>query len=142
MNPGFPGFFLGSPERSSHMAQQQEQRKFPRLSITGEEYGVSFQVKGVEIQNSRMVNLSAGGCGLEVAMADVRHMEVGDILEGLILDHPDLPSVPLSALVMRMLGKVSGKTIGYVLVGIEFQGITPYVRNLIADHVTVQLTEH
>jgi hypothetical protein len=67
---------------------------------------------------------------------------VGDILEGLILDHPDLSSVPLSALVMRMLGKVPGKTSGYVLVGIEFQGITPYVRNLIADHVTTRLAEH
>ena len=118
-----------------------DQRKYPRISITGGDYGVRFQVKGVEITDSRLANLSAGGCGLEVAVADVRYMEVGDILEGFYLDHPDLPSVPLSALDMRMLGKVAGKTSGYVLVGVEFQGITPYVRNLIAEHVAVQAPE-
>ncbi len=118
-----------------------DQRKYPRISITSGDYGVRFQVKGEEITNSRLANLSAGGCGLEVAVADVRYMEVGDILEGFYLDHPDLPSVPLSALVMRMLGKVPGKTCGYVLVGVEFQGITPFVRNLIAEHVAAQSPE-
>ena len=123
------------------MAVQHEQRKYPRMNISGGEYGVRFQVKGEEIQDSRLVNLSAGGCGLEVAMMDVRQFDLGDILEGFYLDHSDLPSVPLSALVMRMLGKVAGKTSGYVLVGVEFQGITPFVRNLIAGHVAAQMIE-
>jgi c-di-GMP-binding flagellar brake protein YcgR len=118
-----------------------EQRKYPRVNITSGDYGVRFLVKEVEILESRLVNLSAGGCGLEVAVSDVRYLDVGDILEGFFLDHPDLPSVPLSALVMRMLGKVPGKTSGYVLVGVEFQGITPFVRNLIAEHVDAQTPE-
>lgn len=94
------------------MRVQHEQRKHPRMSISGGDYGVRFRVKGLEIQDNRLVNLSAGGCGLEVAMADAGQIDVGDILEGLYLDHPDLPAVPLSALVMRILGKVAGKTHG------------------------------
>lgn len=123
------------------MTSQPEQRKHPRLSITGREYGVRFEANGLDILDARLVNLSAGGCGLEVQMADARHLEIGDILEALYLDHMDLPLVPLTALVLRMLGKVPGKTVGYVLVGAEFQGLTPFVRNLIADHVTAQMTQ-
>lgn len=121
------------------MSPPNEQRRYPRMSITGSDYAVTFKVKSMAILNSRLVNLSAGGCGLEVAMVDVRLVETGDLLEALLLDHPDLPSVPLSAVVMRMLGKVPGKTTGYVLVGVEFQGVTPFVRDLIAEHVAAQM---
>ena len=123
------------------MTVPQEQRKFPRMSISGGEYGVRFQVRGADMRDSRLVNLSAGGCGLEVAIPEARLMDLGDILEGFYLDHPDLPAVPLSALIVRMLGKVAGKTSGYALVGVEFQGITPFIRNLIADHVATRLHE-
>lgn len=123
------------------MSIPQEQRKYPRMSVSDGEYGVHFQVKGIDLHDCRLVNLSAGGCGLEVAISDLWLVEVGDILEGFRLDHPDLPAVPLSALVMRMLGKVPGKTSGYVLLGVEFQGITPFVRNLIAEHVAARLSE-
>jgi c-di-GMP-binding flagellar brake protein YcgR len=116
-----------------------EKRKYPRLSISNRDYAVWFEARGVEIRDCRLVNLSAGGCGMEVEIASTRHIEVGEILESLYLDHPDLPHVPLSALVLRMLGRVPGKTSGYVLVGVEFQDITPFVRNLIADHVTEQM---
>jgi c-di-GMP-binding flagellar brake protein YcgR len=123
------------------MHLQHEQRKYPRLSITSQDYGAWFQIKGIPIQDSRLVNLSAGGCGLEVQMVHVRHLEVGEVLEALCLEHPDLPLVPLSAVILRMLGKVSGKTTGYALVGVEFQGITPFVRDLIADHVDTHLAQ-
>jgi c-di-GMP-binding flagellar brake protein YcgR len=123
------------------MTLQQEQRKYPRLSVHSEQYGVAFQFKGDYIENGRLANLSAGGCGLEVPITEVRALEVGDLLEGLILDHPDLPALPLSAMVVRMLGKVPGKSSGYVLLGLEFQGITPFVRDLIAEHVIERLAE-
>lgn len=121
------------------MSIEHEQRKYPRLSTTSRVYGVRFRAKGIDIHDCRLVNLSAGGCGVEVQMADARNLEVGDVLEALYLDHPDMPLVPLSAVILRMLGKVPGKTLGYVLVGVEFQGITPFVRELIADHVAAQL---
>jgi hypothetical protein len=37
--------------------------------------------------------------------------------------------------VVRLLGKVPGKTSGYVLAGVEFTMITPFVRQLIREHV-------
>lgn len=121
------------------MSIEHEQRRHPRLSTTDRGYLVRFRAKGMEIQDGRLANLSAGGCGLEIQMADARDLEVGDVLEAFTLDHPDLPLVPLSAVILRMLGKVAGKTAGYVLVGVEFEGITPFVEGLIADHVAAQL---
>jgi c-di-GMP-binding flagellar brake protein YcgR len=123
------------------MPFQHDQRKYPRLSITDRAYGVLFEAKGTQVKDSRLVNLSAGGCGLEVQITDARHLEIGDMLEGLYLDHSDLPLVPLTALILRMLGKVPGKTTGYAIVGVEFQDITPLVQGLIAGHVETQLAE-
>lgn len=121
------------------MAIEHEQRKYPRLSATDRGYGIRFRAKGREVLDGRLANLSAGGCGVEVQMAEARHLEVGDVLEALYLDHPDLPHLPLSAVILRLLGKVPGKTSGYVLMGIEFQALTPFVRGLVADHVAAQL---
>jgi c-di-GMP-binding flagellar brake protein YcgR len=121
------------------MTIQHEKRKYPRISINDREYGVRLQVQGNPVHDGRLVNLSAGGCGLEIQMADARHLDVGDLLESVFLDHSDLPFVPLSAVVTRMLGKVAGKTGGYVLVGLEFQETTSFIRELIADHVAEKL---
>ena len=123
------------------MRVQHEQRKYPRMSVSGGDYRRPLQGQGQGIQDNRLVNLSAGGCCLEVDMAEWGRSTWGTVVEDLYLDHPDLPAVPLSALVMRILGKVAGKTHGYVLMGVEFQGITEFARNLIAEHVSAQLTE-
>ena len=123
------------------MSLQPEQRKYPRLNLTGQDYAISFQIHGMEVRDCRLVNLSQGGCGLEVQLAMARNIELGDILEAIYLDHPDLPFLPLSGVVLRMLGKVPGKTSGYVLMGVEFQEITPFVATLIGKHVETQLAE-
>jgi c-di-GMP-binding flagellar brake protein YcgR len=112
-----------------------ERRRDIRLSTTGGPYHVSFQFRERHVANASLVNLSAGGCGLEIQMADVRDMDTGSVLEALFLLHPDLPCVPLAATVVRLLGKVPGKTSGYVLAGVEFTMITPFVRQLIREHV-------
>jgi len=121
------------------MTMEQDKRRYPRLSTTSGEYGVRFRTKGTDILDGQLANLSAGGCGLEVPLQESAHLEVGDAIEFLVLDHPDLPFVPLTATILRMLGKVAGKTTGYVLIGLEFQDITPFVRELIADHVAAEL---
>ena len=121
------------------MSNQPDQRKYPRLSISGQTYEVRFQIQGSAILDTRLVNLSAGGCGLEVQIAQARSLEVGMVLEELFLDHPDLPLVPLSAVILRILGKVPGKTSGYILLGVEFEALTPFLRELIAAHVDAQL---
>jgi len=43
--------------------------------------------------------------------------------------------VPLQATVVRLLGKVPGKTSGYLLAGVEFTLVTPFIKGLIEDHV-------
>ena len=112
-----------------------DRRREIRLSTTGGPYQVSFRFQSRQVRDARLVNVSAGGCGLEVQMADARDMDTGSMLEDFFLFHPDLPSVPLQAVVVRLLGKVPGKTSGYVLAGVEFTLITPFVQQLIRDHV-------
>ena len=111
-----------------------ERRREFRLSTAAGGYRVRLRFQGRPVTDARLVNLSAGGCGLEIQMADVREMDVGAVLEDIVLVHPDLPCVPLEGAVVRMLGKVPGKTSGYVLAGVEFTLITPFIRQLIRDH--------
>lgn len=120
------------------MPSEVERRRFERLSTAGKSYGVRFQVRGREILGARLANLSACGCGLEVQMADAADLDPGAALQSLWLDHPDLPLVPLEGTVVRVLGKVPGKTSGYVLVGVDFTDITPLVQDLIEGHVQAQ----
>ncbi len=120
------------------MNSEAERRRFERLSTAGKPYGVRFRLKGREILDARLANLSACGCGLEVQMAEVADLEPGVPLQDLCLEHPDLPLVPLEGTVVRVLGKVPGKTSGYVLVGVDFVAITPTVQGLIQGHVLAQ----
>jgi c-di-GMP-binding flagellar brake protein YcgR len=112
-----------------------ERRRETRLSTTGGPYRVSFQLRERHVSDARLANVSASGCALEVQMADARDMDVGSVLDDFFLLHPDLPCVPLTAVVVRLLGKVPGKTSGYVLAGVEFSMITPFVQHLIRAHV-------
>jgi c-di-GMP-binding flagellar brake protein YcgR len=105
------------------------------MSTSGGPYGVSFQLHDRLVTAARLANISAGGCGLEIQMVDAWDLDTGSVVENLCLLHPDLPCVPLEGLVVRLLGKVPGKTSGYVLAGLEFSMITPFVQNLIEAHV-------
>ena len=112
-----------------------ERRRFTRLSTSGGSYDVSFQLHDRLVTGARLVNISAGGCGLEIQMVDAWDLDTGGVLENLCILHPDLPCVPLQGLVVRLLGKVAGKTSGYVLAGVEFSLITLFVQELIQGHV-------
>lgn len=110
-------------------------RRFTRLSTSDGNYGVSFHFQDQLVVNARLANLSAGGCGLEIQMAEARDLDTGAVLDNLCLIHPDLPCVPLQATVVRLLGKVPGKTSGYLLAGVEFTMMTPLVMGLIQAHI-------
>jgi c-di-GMP-binding flagellar brake protein YcgR len=118
-----------------------ERRRDIRLSTAGGGYQVGYRFHERQVTSARLANLSASGCGLEIQIADAREMDVGSVLVELFLLHPDLPCVPLEATVMRLLGKVPGKTSGYVLAGVEFTLITPFVQGLIRDHVTAHTAQ-
>jgi c-di-GMP-binding flagellar brake protein YcgR len=117
------------------VTEEYNRRRDIRLSTSGGPYLVSFRFQERTVSQARLVNLSAGGCGLEIQLSDAREMDSGAVLEDLFLFHPDLPCVPLGAMVVRLLGKVPGKTSGYFLAGVEFTLITPFVKQLIRDHV-------
>lgn len=122
------------------MSNEADRRRFERLSTSGKPYGVRFQIQGRVIDRAVLANLSACGCGLEVQMADAVDLEAGATLQEFYLEHPDLPLLPLTGVVVRVLGKVPGKTSGYVLVGVDFTGITALVQDLIQSHVLAQKT--
>ena len=117
------------------VSDDSNRRRFTRLSTAGGGYEVSFHFQDQRITTAHLVNLSAGGCGLEIQMADARDLDTGAVLKNLCLLHPDLPCVPLQATVVRLLGKVPGKTSGYLLAGVEFTLMTPFITDLIHTHV-------
>ena len=118
-----------------------ERRRHQRLSIGEGTHAVSFSFRDRVVADARLANLSASGCGLEIQMADARDLDTGAVLDHLCLIHPDLPCVPLQGTVVRMLGKVPGKSTGYVLAGVEFTMVTPFVTALIQGHVDAQMGE-
>lgn len=122
-------------------AQEIERRRFPRVSLSGEEHRVVFRIQGRTVEGVRIVNLSAVGCGLEVPIEQSQGLDAGAVLECFYIDHPEVPHVPFPATVVRVLGKIPGKTSGYVLVGIEFPEMTPIVQGLLAAHVEARLNE-
>jgi hypothetical protein len=123
------------------MSETSDERRFPRVNTSGLSYGIRFTVLEHEVQESRMVNLSASGCGLEVPMADAWSIDVGAGLEDVYIDHQDVPYVPLHGTVVRILGKIPGKVSGYCLVGIDFNLITPFIQDMIREHVDARLAE-
>jgi c-di-GMP-binding flagellar brake protein YcgR len=139
-----PGVSIAAPKESTPAQKPegenwQERRRFPRMSTSGMPYGVRFRLQDREVKTARLSNLSASGCGLELQMIDVLNLELGLVLHDFYLEHPDLPLVPLHAEVVRILGKVPGKTQGYALVGLEFTQMGTHVQTLIANHVVARL---
>ena len=115
--------------------EESDRRRVTRLNTAGAGYGVSFLFQDRVVSTANLVNVSVGGCGLEIQMVDARDLDTGAVIDNLFLLHPDLPCVPLQATVVRLLGKVPGKTSGYVLAGVEFTLVTPFILSLIEDHV-------
>lgn len=109
-------------------------RRFPRLN-TGAEYGLHLWAAGRALEGARLQNISAVGCALQLPLQEVGSLENGSVLEPLYLDHEALPFVPLGGVVVWVLGRHTGRTSGYVLVGVEFKVITPMVQMLIQAHV-------
>lgn len=121
------------------MEREDERRRYPRLS-TGPEYRVHYELRrGAGMVQAQLQNVSACGCGLQVQMAEMGSIDPGTSIQALYLDHPDLPYVPLECSVVRVLGKVPGKSVGYALVGLDFSPITPFMAQLIQDHVISRL---
>ena len=115
-----------------------EMRRFDRLSV-GPEYGITLEFQGRELKDVALQNISACGCGVKVSRAEAGGLEAGVHLSALRLHHPAIPSVPLEATVVRLLGRANGSRDGYVLLGLDFVYVSPTVERLIQRHVAAQL---
>ncbi len=112
----------------------EDRRRFPRLN-TGSEYGARAVYMGQTLSHAQLKNISACGCSVQFLVEQVPSLEVGSVVESFYLIHPDLPFLPLPAVVMWVIGRHATKTSGPVTVGLDFRPITPYVQELIQQHV-------
>lgn len=112
----------------------EDRRRFPRLN-TGPEYGARAVFLEQVLSHAQPKNISGCGCALQLLVEEVPSLEVGSVLDALYLDHPDLPFVPLPAVVMWVLGRHAAKTSGPITVGLDFRPVTALVQELINGHV-------
>jgi hypothetical protein len=104
----------------------QADRRDARRIIVGPEFAISFTLRGHAYRDVRITNLSPGGCFALVGARDARLFERGAVLEGLVLQHPELPKAPILATVSYVLGGRPGADpLELVGVGIQFQAMEP-----------------
>ena len=103
-----------------------QDRRLARRAILGAEHAISFRLKGRDYREVRITNLSPGGCFALVPAGDAGRFTRGSTLEDLILEHPDLPKGPISAVVSYVLGGHTGEEpLDLVGIGIQFLGMAP-----------------
>jgi c-di-GMP-binding flagellar brake protein YcgR len=116
------------------MDDHANRRRFPRVNVD-ERHTVRFQFQSRELVGLPMTNLSAGGCCVKVVPSQAEGLVKGVAVEGLFLVHPNIPSVPLRAMVCWLMGRQPGKTEGFALVGFEFTDITPQYQESLDAYV-------
>ena len=86
-------------------------RRYPRISVVDGRLSASLKVKDKHLAGSRVTSLSLGGLFLFIDTSHTSGVVAGRRVEDLVLHHPDLPSTPMSATVMRTLGGGEGMDI-------------------------------
>ena len=115
-----------------------EMRRFDRLSV-GPDYEVRLEFQGRELADAVLQNISACGCGVKIPRSEAAGLETGLHLNRVNLQHPCLPSVPLEATIVRLLGRANSAREGYVLLGLDFVYVPRTVEQLILRHIEKQL---
>lgn len=123
---------------ASTMEQPSDRRRYPRLSLEAG-FTARFRAADKSFTAVQMSDLSAGGTCLRVDAQEADPLLKGTQVSTLYLDHPDLPTVPLQGQVSWLMGKVAGKTEGFVLVGVEFSGLNPKIEAALARFVDERL---
>lgn len=123
------------------MEQPSDRRRYPRLSLDAG-YTARFRAAERSFAAVQMSDLSAGGTCLRVEALEAEPLTKGLQVSALYLDHPGLPTVPLQGQVSWLMGKVPGKTEGFVLVGIEFVNLNPKIETALAKFVDERLSKN
>ncbi len=120
------------------MDQPAERRRYPRLSVDAS-FTARFRAADFSFTAVPMSDLSAGGVCLRVDAALAEPLSKGVAVTQLCLEHPGLPKTPLRGQVSWLMGKVPGKTEGFVLVGVEFVDLNPKTEAALASFVAERL---
>lgn len=113
-------------------------RRHPRLSV-GDGYTARFRAAETAFQAVPLTDLSAGGLCLRVGAREAAPLEKGQPVATLFIEHPALPAVPLQGQISWVMGKVPGKSEGFVLVGVSFVNLHPKLEAVLARHVEERL---
>lgn len=115
-------------------------RRYPRISVVDGRLSASLIVKDKHLAGIRVTSLSMGGLFLFIDTSHTPGVVAGRRIEGLILHHPDLPSTPMSATVMRTLG--GGEGMDIMGCGLRFdplsddqtRALSTYIEGFLQDH--------
>ena len=115
-----------------------DRRRHPRLSVDPS-YTARFKAANRTFTGVPMTDLSAGGTCLRMAPAEAAGLVKGTNVVSLFLDHLGLPTVPLQGQVAWVMGRVPGRTEGFVLIGVEFVNLHAKVEAALAHYVRQRL---
>jgi len=115
-----------------------DRRRYPRLSVDAS-YTARFRAADRTFSAVPMADLSAGGICLRMDPRAADPLQKGSPVTSLYLDHPGLPTAPLQGQVSWVMGRVAGKTEGFILVGVEFVDLNPKAEAVLAQHVLERL---
>lgn len=123
------------------MSDPMEDRRASRRLTVGPDHRVRFSAGGKVFSGISLSDLSAGGCCARIPVAQAEGLERGMALEDLHLAHPKLPGAALRGRLAWIMGRVPGRTEGFVVLGIEFVEPAAAVTQAIEAYVAEGLAQ-
>ena len=96
-----------------------DRRQHTRLNLD-DRFTVRFEVGYKVFRSVPMTNVSIGGVGLRMEMANLAPIQAGTLLRNLVMEHPTLPNQRIDSEVRHILGQQGGRTEGPVFLGVQF----------------------
>ena len=123
---------------SYELPSEEELALHPRVSL-GSDHTCSFRMAGVVFQDVPMTNLSDSGCGFRVHIKNSGPFCPGSFVQAFRIHHPEFPAVPMQGCLSQVVGKIPGRTMGFILVHMDFQNLNERLIKIIKDHVGQRL---
>ena len=132
-------------EPPSRPGALQDPRRFDRRLNVGPDFTLKFFLYDEEFQGVPIINLSGGGCCVQLGAELAEMIGKGSRLHNLTLCHPELPATPQLAEVMYLMGKTAnlrnqGPRKGVILCGLKFLHATPEFREDLSRYVDAKLS--
>jgi len=108
-----------APDESRAPRNWEKIRKYRRISV-GDEHTIQFTLGDLDFSSIRITNLSAEGCFALIQGLYKNRVRTGTILNNLSLEHPDLPSTPITARIARIVPDLAEVTENDIGLGVQF----------------------